>query len=217
MAAIIWASKMDERKPSPLQARRGCLRGDIRRTARDLLLRPPHRKRSERGRASGSEGLRKDKAGFRCCSESRISGVEARLWQDSYAQAVFASMMTRSALPRIFLAALCPPASSRRGPWKRTTRGVSTLPPRFRAPLSRSVKLRAQAVMASSRSRHRAFIPARNIRFRNRHSYSSMPRFRIVSFPSSLSRNALPGGAPSFSMTGSGERKKPQKPPAYIP
>jgi hypothetical protein len=133
MAAIIWASKVNERKPSPLQAMRVCLRGDIRRTARDLLLRPPHRKRSERGRASGSDGLRKDKAGFRCCSEGRISGVEARLWQDSYAQALFASMMTRSALPRIFLAALCPPASSRRGPRKRTTHGISTLPTRLRA------------------------------------------------------------------------------------
>ena len=50
--------------------------------------------------------MRKDKAGFRCCSESRISGVEARLWRDSYAQALFASMMTRSALPSIFLAAV---------------------------------------------------------------------------------------------------------------
>ena len=50
--------------------------------------------------------MSKDEAGFRCCSESRISGVEARLWRDSYAQALFARMMTRSALPSIFSAAV---------------------------------------------------------------------------------------------------------------
>ena len=37
----------------------------------------------------GSEGLRKDEAGFRCCSESRISGGETRWWRSSCAQALF--------------------------------------------------------------------------------------------------------------------------------
>lgn len=54
----------------------------------------------------GSEGLKKDEAGFRCCSESRISGGDTRLWRDSCAQALFSSMDIRSALASIFPAAV---------------------------------------------------------------------------------------------------------------
>ena len=61
-------------------------------------------RRGVRG-SGGSEGLRKDEAGFRCCSERRISGGETRWWRDSCAQALFSSMSIRSALPSIFPAA----------------------------------------------------------------------------------------------------------------
>jgi hypothetical protein len=40
-------------------------------TASQLLSRPPHRKRSERGWASGSEGLRVDPPGYRRAATAR--------------------------------------------------------------------------------------------------------------------------------------------------
>ena len=66
-------------------------------TARNLLSRPPHRRRSER-----SEGWRKDEVRRRRCSAREISWGMMWSRRDSCAQALFASMAIRSVLPTIF-------------------------------------------------------------------------------------------------------------------
>ena len=80
-------------------------------SARNLLSRPPHRKRSERGRASGSEGRRKDEIrmkkdewGFpRGGREGTFRLICGRNEMNALI-GLFRSMAVHSALPKLFLA-----------------------------------------------------------------------------------------------------------------
>ena len=75
-------------------------------TARKSLSGPPHPKRSERGRASGSEKRKEDEAHWQHCSAPEISRGRVQLRRDPNVQALFAKMIVRSAVPSIFSAAI---------------------------------------------------------------------------------------------------------------
>jgi hypothetical protein len=75
-------------------------------TARKSLSGPPHAKRSERGRASGSEKRKVDEAHWQRCSAPEISRGRVQLRRDPCVQALFARMIVRSAVPSIFSAAI---------------------------------------------------------------------------------------------------------------